>query len=171
MNERQRLADYLEELRTKAIVLEYPHAAELVGHLNSFLSRATGQFQQDVQSSKNETPQVEDPSVGVWPRSEIRENPRTDNRGRIRTQRNWSLVLHNTSPGPASDVDFAFTDLPEGSFLRVVQEDGPLGTIPPGQEIRLPLIVTMGSPESVDCEVTWTDTTGSVRTTRATVRI
>ncbi|MCD0444305.1 hypothetical protein LO763_11795 [Glycomyces sp. A-F 0318] len=171
LSERQRLANYLDELRTKAIVLEYPHAAELVGHLNSFLSRATGQFQQDVQSSKNETPQEEDPSVGVWPRSEVRENMKSDNKGRLRTERKWSLVLHNTSPGPAFDVDFAFIDLPEGAFLRVAREGGPLGTIPPGQEIRLPLIVTMGSPESVDCEVTWTDTAGSARTTRATVRI
>jgi hypothetical protein len=170
LEERQRLNAYLEELRQIALVFEYAHGGDLVGHLNNFLSRATAQFQQSVESSKNEEPEGPDPSEGVWPRAEVRESVKTDNKGRVKTQRHWSLVLHNTSRGPASEVDFAFENLPENSFFRVHREDGPLGTIPPGQEARFPLLLAMGSPDAVDCVVTWTDAAGHVRETRATVR-
>lgn len=170
LDERQRLNAYLEDLRKTALVFEYAHVGDLVGHLNNFLSRATAQFQQSVESSKNEKLDNLDPSEGVWPRVEVRESVKTDSKGRVRTQRHWSLVLHNTSRGPASDVDFAFLNLPEDVLFRVHREDGPLGTIPPGQEARFPLLLAMGSPDAVDCVVTWTDVSGHVRETRATVR-
>lgn len=170
LEERQRLTEYLAELRKKALVFDYAQSSDLVGHLNNFLSRATGRFQQDVEGSKFDAPEGPDPSEGVWPRAEVRESVRTDSRGRLRTDRNWSLVLHNTSRGPASEVDFEFENLPDDAFFRVHREDGPLGTIPPGQEARFPLLLAMGSPDAVDCVVTWTDTTGRVRETRATVR-
>jgi hypothetical protein len=170
LDERRRLDTYLEGLRKSALVLGYAHEGDLVGHLNNFLSRATAQFQQSVEASKNQEPEGPDPSEGVWPRAEVRESVRTDSKGRIKTQRNWSLVLHNTSRGPASEVDFTFENLPEDTLFRVHREDGPLGTIPPGQEARFPLLLAMGSPDAVDCVVTWTDTAGSIRETRATVR-
>lgn len=170
LEERQRLTEYLAELRKKALVFDYAQSSDLVGHLNNFLSRATGRFQQDVEGSKFDAPEGPDPSEGVWPRAEVRESVRTDSRGRLRTDRNWSLVLHNTSRGPASEVDFEFENLPDDAFFRVHREYGPLGTIPPGQEARFPLLLAMGSPDAVDCVVTWTDTTGRVRETRATVR-
>ncbi len=171
LDERQRLNAYLEELRKTALVFEYAHGGDLVGHLNNFLSRATAQFQQSVESSKNEEPKGPDPSEGVWPRAEVRESVKTDSKGRVRTQRNWSLVLHNTSRGPASEVDFVFDNLPEDAFFQVHREEGTLGTIPPGQEARFPLLLAMGSPDAVNCVVTWTDVAGHVRETRATVRI
>lgn len=170
LDERQRLNTYLEELRKTALVFDYAHEGDLVGHVNNFLSRATAQFQQSVEASKSEKPDGPDPAEGVWPRAEVRESVKTDSKGRVKTQRNWSLVLHNTSRGPASDVDFAFEDIPDDAFFRVHREDGPLGTIPPGQEARFPLLLAMGSPDAVNCVVTWTDNAGSVRETRATVR-
>lgn len=169
LEERQRLTGYLEELRQSALVFEYGHVGDLVGHLNNFLSRATAQFQQSVETSKEE-PVGPDPSEGVWPRAEVRESVKMDGKGRVRTQRNWSLVLHNTSRGPASNVDFEFEDLPEGAFFRVHREEGQLGTIPPGQEARFPLLLAMGSPDAVECVVTWRDAGGDSRATRATVR-
>ncbi|MEV6228022.1 hypothetical protein AB0L88_09150 [Saccharopolyspora shandongensis] len=54
-------------------------------------------------------------------------------------------MLYNTSRGPA----FAFEDLPDDAFFRVVREGGPLGTIPPGQEARFPLLLAVGSPDAV----------------------
>ncbi len=171
LDERQRLNAYLEELRKTALVFEYAHGGDLVGHLNNFLSRATAQFQQSVESSKNEEREGSDPSEGVWPRVEVRESVKTDSKGRVRTQRNWSLVLHNTSRGPASEVDFVFDNLPEDAFFQAHREEGSLGTIPPGQEARFPLLLAMGSPDAVNCVVTWTDVAGHVRETRATVRI
>ncbi|GAA2534806.1 hypothetical protein [Mycolicibacterium diernhoferi] len=170
LDERQRLSAYLKDLRKTALVFEYANAGDLIGQVNNFLSRATAQFQQSVESSKNAEPDGLDPSEGVWPRVEVRESVRTDNRGRVRTQRRWSLVLHNTSRGPALDVDFSFLNVPENALFQVHREDGSLGTIPPGQEARFPLLLAMGSPDAVECVVTWTDAAGNPRETRATVR-
>ncbi|MEZ2122332.1 hypothetical protein [Corynebacterium sp. CCM 9203] len=170
LDERHRLGIYLEKLRRSALVLEYGNDGTLIGHLNNFLSRATAQFQQAVESSKDVQPEETDPSEGVWPRAEVRENVTTDSKGRIKTQRHWSLVLHNSSRGPASGVDFEFLDLQENALFHVHREKGPLGTIPPNQEVRFPLLLAMGSPDAVDCVVTWTDATGNARETRATVR-
>jgi hypothetical protein len=171
LEERQRLTDYLEGLRQTALVFDYADAGELIGHLNNFLSRATAKFQQSVESSKSENSESElDPSEGVWPRVEVSESVETDSRGRLKRRRRWSLVLHNTSRGPATDVDFTFLNLPENALFRAHREHGPLGTIPPGGEMRFPLMVSMGSPDAVDCEVTWTDVNGKSRRTRATVR-
>lgn len=170
LEERQRLTKYLDELRKKALVFEYAHDGELMGHLNNFLSRATGQFQQAVQSSKEPTSQDPDPSEGVWPRAEVRESLRSDSKGRIKTSRKWSLVLHNTSTGPATEVDFSFENLPEDAYFHVIRDRGPVGTIAPDREARFPLLLAAGSPDAVDCVVTWTDSTGKSRATKATVR-
>ena len=168
LEERQRLTTYLAELRKSALVLDYAVAGDLVTHVNNFLSRATGQFQGAVHESKAEA--TPDASEGVWPRAEVRESVRTDNKGRIKTERKWSLILHNTSSGPASEVDFSFEDLPADAFFQVIREEGPLGTIPPDGEMRFPLLLAMGSPGAVECVVTWTDAAGNERETRATVR-
>lgn len=170
LDERKRLSSYLSEVREKALVFEYAHEGDLVGHLNNFLSRATAQFQQSVEASKEQEPAGPDPSEGVWPRAEVRESVKTDSKGRVKTQRRWSLVLHNTSRGPASEVNFCFEGLPDDAYFRVLREGGPLGTIPPGQEARFPILLAMGSPDAVDCIVTWTDSSGAARETRATIR-
>lgn len=170
LDERQRLNVYLDALRESALVLEYADPGALIGHLNNFLSRATAQFQQSVDVSKEEPSGTPDPTEGVWPRAEVRESLKTDNKGRVKTQRHWSLVLNNTSRGPAADVDFKFVDMPEGAVFDVYREDGALGTIPPNQEVRFPLLLTAGSPNAVDCLVSWTDVNGQHRETRATVR-
>jgi hypothetical protein len=81
-------------------------------------------------------------------------------KGRVRTRRNWFLVLHNTLRGPVSDVDFKFVNLPRDALFRVQREDGLLGTILPAQEVRLPLLLAMESPDTVDYAVTWTDSSG-----------
>ena len=106
----------------------------------------------------------------MWPRAEVRESVDTDSRGRVRTRRHWSLVLHNTSRGPASNVDFTLLNVPANALFRVGRSDGPLGTIPPGGEARFPLMLAMGSPDAVECVVTWTDAAGNARETRAMVR-
>ena len=169
LDERRRLDDYLKELRTSALLFEYSHEGELMGHINNFLSRATAQFQQSVETSKREE-SAPDASEGVWPRVEVRELPKTDSKGRVKIQRKWSLVLHNMSKGPASDVDFTFEGVPAGALFQVHRGEGPVGTIPPGQETRFPLLLAMGDPDAVECVVTWTDASGNQRETRATVR-
>lgn len=170
LEERQRLTEYLDELRQAALVFDYTQPAELVAHLNNFLSRATGRFQQAAEEAKDPAQEGVDPSEGVWPRADVRENVKTDSKGRMKTERKWSLVLHNTSRGPAHDVDFEFVDLRENALFDVDREEGPLGTIPPGGEARFPLLLAHGSPDAVECVVTWTDVNGESRRTSATVR-
>lgn len=169
LDERQRLNDYLGDLRQRALVFDYEDAATLMQHINNFLSRATGRFQQAVEESKAPSADI-DPSEGVWPRVEVEESIRTDSKGRVKSQRRWYLVLHNKSKGPASDVDFTFEDLPEDALFRVHREEGSLGTIPPDGEARFPLMIAMGSPDAVTCLVSWVDAVGNERHTRATVR-
>lgn len=170
LEERQRLTNYLDDLKKNALILDYAQAGDLIGHLNNFLSRSTAQFQQAVEESKDKVIAGSDLSEGVWPRAEVHEGQRTDNRGRIRPERRWSFVLHNTSQGPATNIDFEFVDLPEDAFFEVAREEGKLGTIPPGQEAKFPLMLALGSPRAVDCVVSWTDAAGNNRETRATVR-
>lgn len=170
LDERKRLNEYLAKVRETALTFNYSGPADLASRLENFLSRATAQFQQRVQDSKTETGATPDPSEGVWPRAEMRETVDTDSKGRVKTKQHWSLVLHNMSNGPASKVDFSFPDLSEDAFFKVFRDNGPLGTIPPGGEARLPLALSMGSPRAVDCLVTWTDSSGTERETRATVR-
>lgn len=170
LKEQKRLNEYLVGLRENALVFDYRNEADLIGHLNNFLSRATAQFQQSVESSKVAELDSLDPSEGVWPHAEVYESVRADGKGRMKPERKWSLVLHNTSKGPASDVDFSFDGLPENRIFRVIRPEGTLGTIPPGQEARFPLLIAMGSPDAVECVVTWTDAAGEARTTKATVR-
>lgn len=67
----------------------------------------------------------------------MRRNEREyeDRQGRVNTnQRHWLLVLHYSSCGPASGVDFEFLDLPKNALFRESRGEGPLGTIPDGQE-------------------------------------
>lgn len=169
LEERLRLDAYLNDLRRTALVFSYEQDAELVGHLNNFLSRATAQFQSPVEDSKVAEPEDPAPSEGVWPRVEAHKSYTTDSKGRLKSKRNWSFVLHNKSSGPAADVDFDFPDLPEGAFFRVSRKGGPLGVIPPGGEVEFPLFLAWGSPDMVDCVVTWTDVGGNRRETQATV--
>lgn len=171
LEERQRLATFVAELKEKSLVFDYSDSAALVGHVNNFLSRSTAKFQQSVEQSKEESSDAGfDPSVGVWPRAEVRELVSTDSRGRLKTNRKWELVLENTSPGPASNVDFKFEGLPEEVLFEVHRDEGPIGTIPPGKEVRFPLLLAWGSPSAVECIVNWTDVNGKEHQTLATVR-
>ncbi|GFZ78083.1 hypothetical protein GCM10011359_02810 [Nesterenkonia alkaliphila] len=79
-------------------------------------------------------------------------------------------MLHNTSRGPASSVDFAFEDVPEHAFFRVARKDGLLGTIPAETGGAAPTALSDASADVVECVVTWRDARDKVRETRATVR-
>ena len=96
---------------------------------------------------------------------------KTDSKGRVKSQWHWELVLHNTSRGPASSVDFAFEDVPEHALFRVVRKDGLLRTIPARTGGAVPTVLSDGSADVVECVVTWREARDKVRETQATVRI
>jgi len=162
IKERQRLEKYLNTLRERSLVLSYASDNELFSHINNFLNQKAKKIQQDTKQGKTQdqgkfTDENDfDPSEGVWPRAE-------------HIEKKWKFVLKNTSHGPASNVDFVFNDLPQDALFMVTREKGSLGTIPPGQEVKFPLTLGYGSPDTVECTVTWTDAKGNQRTTQATV--
>lgn len=49
---------------------------------------------------------VDPTSLGVWPRVEVAERPETDRKGRLKTKRDWYLILENTTGAPVYNVDF-----------------------------------------------------------------
>lgn len=168
--EKGRLDEYLRELRTKGIVLEYSDAATLVGHFNNALSRATAQFQLKSELDRSgPSIDVHNRAEGVWPSIETNEVLSSDSKGRPVTKRKRSLVLHNMSGGPARNVKFDFTDLPERALFRV-DGSSPVGIIPPNQKISFPLMLAAGDPDQVNCIVHWTDSSGNQRQTEGTVR-
>lgn len=173
LKERQRLEDYLSKLYDQALILKYADNSGLIGHINNFLSRSASQFQQNAEQAKKETPHENgfDPSEGVWPSAEVHERPvyKSNSQGPIKTKRRWELVLNNTSRGPAKNVDFVFEGLSPNTFFEVLRKKGPIGTIPPGREVRFPLVLGWGSPSTVECIVTWTDAKGNQRTSQSTI--
>ena len=162
IKERQRLEKYLNTLRERSLVLSYAGDNELFSHINNFLNQKAKKIQQDTKQGTTQdqgklTDENDfDPSEGVWPSAEYIEKKR-------------KFVLKNTSYGPAYNVDFVFNDLPQDALFMVTRRKGSLGTIPPGQEVKFPLTLGYGSPDAVECTVTWTDAKGNQRTTQATV--
>lgn len=170
LRERARLNSFLGELRGESLVMPYRDSAELISCVNNFLSHSTGRFQKSAEAEVDHSGMDTASGEGVWPRAEVREVQTTDSKGRLKTSSKWSLVLENTSRGPARDVDFRFEGLPEGAYFRVIRDEGEIGTIPPGREARFPLVLAFGSPHSAECVVSWTDVSGARRTTTSTVR-
>lgn len=175
IEERQRLEKYLDTLRERSLVLGYANDNELFSHINNFLNQKANKIQQDIKQAKTQDQgkftdeNDSDPSEGVWPSAEYNEYQVVDRNGQTRIKKERKFVLKNTSHGPASNVDFDFNDLPPYALFTVMREKGPLGTIPPDQEVKFPLILGSGSPHAVKCTVTWTDAKGNQRTTQATV--
>lgn len=171
--ERQRLMSYLAEIKENAIVFGYSDSSQLKQHLDNFLSRATGRLQKSAEQSIEEMldPSGLDAKEGVWPRVEFHEGTDTDSKGRLKTTKKWYFVLENTYRGPAKEVTFDFEGISEGELFRVGDGKGEAGTIPPGSEMRFPLILAWGSPSAVDCSVTWTDINDNRQVTTATIRV
>lgn len=170
MREKARLEEYLASIRDKALYLPYTSEVQLAQHINNMLSRFTGEFQQSAADSlASEEPAGDEESAGVWPRIEITERPETDARGRLRTKRNWYLVLENLTGRPVHKVTFRFEGIEEAALFRAHGAEEPVETLPPGGTVRYPMLLAMGSPDQARCVVSWTDSRGEHETI-ATVR-
>lgn len=162
--ERQRLEAALVALYQRAIVLPYSNQAELVGHVNNMLSRATGK----VEGSATLSSPTAVEAAGVWPTVERTNYQETDSKGRLRTKTNHYLVLHNATGRPVFDVSYAF---PESDSFDDGAEDDVIDSMGPDQASRFPLHLFMGSERKALCVVKWRFEQGDLRESSATIMV
>jgi hypothetical protein len=166
------LNDYLKQLRSKALVLQYVDDAELMQQVETVLSQAVARDQGRAQIAREATPHAESIKFAeVWPRVEVKESTATGNRGQVRTSRNCYLVLSNTGSATARNVRVSMSSnmsnmTPEDddpwSFRSLTLGDGNeevpvIEFLAPGGEARFNLPIVMGSPGQVNCTVSWED--------------
>jgi hypothetical protein len=170
-----RLEDYMKSLQGAALVLSYENEAELQRHVDNVLSNAITQARTRAEVQLETTPDSEPVRVAeVWPRVESEPRVKTDSKGRVKTSRNWYLVLANTGDAPARDVRFR-TEA-EGSesgdawFVHGNKDGETIESVAPQGEIRFAIFATFGSAQQVRCTVTWTDDRGE-RSNSTTLRL
>lgn len=170
-----RLEEHLETAAfPRALVLSFGDVAQLVAHVQGFVNRAVAQLQQAVDddlgaASPGSTSAEDDPSRGVWPRIESTESVKSDSKGRVRTHRNYYLVLSNQTGGPVRNLRYEFL-LEEGALFDVMstRNRDPIKVMPPSSESRFAVVLSWGSVRQADCRVYWEDDSGE-HTTEATV--
>lgn len=188
IDQRRALEGYLQEIRKEAFIADYDSTERLSEVVAGLLARIATKYRREadaalkqgsvvIQTSggvENSLSSVEpDPAQGVWPRVEVSESTETDNRGRLKTKRNWWLVLESNLGQPVTNVSYKYENgagEPQEEFDLWGSREEPIGILPPRGSARFNLLQSMGSPGSAMCVVTWTDPRGVERETRATVR-
>lgn len=175
-NQIARLDEYLDRLRSNALVLEYQSASELIERVDTILAAAVSRdnARSDVQLEL-ETGRVGISDVAeVWPRVERSERPVSAG-SRIRIQRDWYITLHNVGSAPARNVKLeTAVEGNEGENWQILNDtgdDAPLvAVLAPGGDARFVILAHMGIAPQVSCRVTWEDGRGPQENT-ATLRL
>ncbi|KRE45997.1 hypothetical protein ASG92_11180 [Arthrobacter sp. Soil736] len=155
--------------------MEYQSESELAAHVHHILSSQAAAYQESLKAGATDIPSSthagDDPAKRVWPRIEISENPTSDSKGRLRTERRYYLVLDNQTGVVARNVsyDFSIGDGDDEVFA-VHDNHEPIDVIPPGQSARFALYFSMASSERAVCTVRWQGDDGAQREQSATVR-
>lgn len=166
-----KLEEYLAKVRQQALILDYGTDADLARHIDNILvyavsrdqARATLQLQTNVGAA----PRVAE----VWPRVEGSERVSTDARGRIRTTRDWRLVLHNTGTAPAREVRFDTDDSGGWGIQRDAEAGEPdVAILAPGGEAAFGIAASLARDPQILCTVTWVDERGPQQNS-ATLRL
>lgn len=150
-----RLNEYIKEIKSSALILDYATDADLARHVETILVAAVSR-----EEARNDF-QLEYLSAGgpvaeVWPRVDS-----VDRSGK----RNWYLVLNNTGDGPARDVRVEIeADSSNSHPWEIVterHEGGPdLPVLAPHSEVRFHISASLVSASQVSCRVSWTDPRG-----------
>lgn len=170
-----KLEDHVRSLQKSALVLAYEDDAGLQRHVDNILSMAVTRGQTRAQVQLEETTRDEGSKVAeIWPRVESEERVKTDSKGRIKTTRNWYLVLANTGEAPARDVSFETTtnesESGEAWFVHREENEQSIEVLAPHGEARFTIFASFGSAQQVQCTVQWMDDRG-VQTNSATLRL
>ena len=156
----KRLNEYLDIIRTQALVLDYAGDADLMQRVDTFLaaaiSRDQGRADLRLQAAARQ--------AEVWPRVETRESFIRFDSKRTRPKRDWYLILANTGDGPARDVR-AILAASDGSNFDGILMDAPdrvaqIDRLAPHSEVRFGLLLYAQTPPQVNCTVSWFDERG-----------
>lgn len=165
IEEKGRLEEYLGGLRSRALVLRYSTQADLIGHVNNMLSRATAKVEAKAERP-TPVPEAEE-SRGVWPYLLRIPYQETDNKGRLKSKTKYRLQLRNTTGRPVYDVSYSF---PEGtSFDHIPHE--PVESLPPDGTLEYPMMMVLGGESQATCTVTWHYAEGEPRESVGTISV
>jgi hypothetical protein len=162
------LRDWLDENRSRSLVLDYESGEALSQHVEQFLTRVVSQRDAEdriafVASDSTAATDLAS-AASVWPRVESEDRVRTDSNGRVRSTRNHYLMLSNTGNAPALNVTFRLeaegTQGP-GEVPIVHEGDTVIESLAPGASVRLILLLHTGPASQTRCVVEWTDDIGT----------
>jgi len=170
------LEQYLENIKAKALILEYAGDADLVQNVDNFLVAAVshdqGRSELQLQQASAESPVRQ---AEIWPRVDSKEDPIRFGDGKTIPRRSWHLVLANTGDAPALDVQVSWnatdgSDIPWTLFGYEPEEEPHIDVFPPYGEQRFRLYMSAETPRQMNCTVSWSDESGRQENT-ATVRL
>jgi hypothetical protein len=162
----RRLRAFYEQMSDKSFMHSYVDVVSLTAHVDAILGRAVGRDSGRAEVVAG-TAQL---GSDVWPRIESSEHPKTDSRGRLKTNRRWHLVLANRGAEPARNVRYRLEAEDESDNLPLQPDEEPnLETLAPGGEAAYALLMHVGVGPQARCVVTWEDSFGE-HENQATVR-
>lgn len=160
----EKLNAYLQSIRDRALILEYEDTDSLRQRVETILTRtitaSSAQAAAESERASTVGSATENPAQ-VWPRLDRREHVKTDNKGRVKTENHWFLVLSNTGREPAAHVRYTLEADGEGEPPMDLDEDRELEALPPGGEASNQLFLHSGVASQARCIVTWEDSTGT----------
>jgi hypothetical protein len=156
----EQLRAFFEEIRGDSLYLTYDTEAVLARHVDLLLTQLVTRDQVRAAEAVDRGGMPAS-SAEVWPRIESTDSVKTDSKGRVRTDRRWSLVLANLGDLPARDVQFRLEPEADGEELpSVLDGERSLEVLAPGAEARYVLILFFGVTHQARCVVSWTDESG-----------
>lgn len=171
------LEQYLERIKTKALILDYYGDADLIQNVDNFLlaavSRDQGRTDVELQEVAAHGPAVR--QAEVWPHIDRRDSTRSLG-DRIFPLRSWYLILNNTGDSPARDVRVSWrtadgNDIPWAAFGVESDEEPHIEIFAPHSETSYPIYVTRDTPRQANCIVSWNDQGGGRLENMATLRL
>jgi hypothetical protein len=160
------LRAFYEEIRSQSLVLDYADAGDLARHVDAILTQAVTRSNTRAEISTEVSPDVASAEpllkvADVWPRIESSESVNTDSKGRVKTERRWSIVLSNTGKQPARNVRYRLEPEDEGDGLPMdLGDDRGLEILAPASEASYPIVLYSGVASQARCVVTWEDGAG-----------
>jgi hypothetical protein len=152
------LRRFYEQVASSSLMLGYGDEADLARHVDTILMAAVSRDSARAEAAAER----QQAGAEVWPRVESSERLKTDSRGRVKSERQWQLVLANTGTEPARNVQHRLEPEAEGDDLPLQQDDDRLlETLAPRGEASYGLFMHMGVAPQARCVVTWEDSAGS----------
>lgn len=166
LDQAKRLEEYLDTIRTKALILDYANDADLIQNIDNILAAAVARDQGRAEL------QLQQRLAEVWPRVESREGVIRFGSERTIPTRDWFLVLANTGDAPARNVNLSFGAISESdSPWELLSGDPDIDVLAPHGETRFQLLVVAESAVQMNCIVSWSDERGRRQENMATLRL